>query len=128
MWFSPEQIEFMRQLQQEDLQATREAAEEERRKKAEEDLKTFDELFIDAKENCIVAGERLALRLIGVLDREAGKIIDQYPILNDYEVDTKRLIDLSFFIAFDKEVKKRKYVKDAMKEMRKSKKEAKENK
>lgn len=118
MWFSPEQIELMREIQETDLQPSREAAEEAKRKEAENALKTADELILEAKENCRIAGERFSGRILGMLDRESSKMVDQFPVLAEHEEEAKRIIGVNFLIAFDKEIRKRNYVKEALKQKR----------
>ncbi len=78
MWFPPEMLEAMQAAQAQAQGKPPEPADPPKKKNA-----TPEEELAEAKANIDVAGQRMAGRIVGLLQREAGRLIDQYPILDN---------------------------------------------
>jgi len=64
---------------QEEEEAKAEEAKALRRK---EDAKTPEDLRNEARNNVDIAGEKMAGRVAGMIGREAGRLMDQFSVLN----------------------------------------------
>ena len=64
--------------------------------------KTPDEKLLDARRNCEIAGRRFSGRIIGMLDRETGKLIDQYSILEKHRKEVPQIVTENFLDELDK--------------------------
>ena len=87
-----------------------EKAEETKRKQAEEDKKTPEERLFEAKECVRISGRQFCGRILGMLDRETGKLTDQFTILEGHEKEVARIVTKSFLIELDIEMRERGYV------------------
>jgi len=107
MWLPPDVLEQYESQQREALLEAEEKAEEAKRKAEEDARKTPEEKLFEAKENCKIAGDRFCLRVVGMLDRETSKLVDQFPILEGLEDEVSEIVSLGFLIALDKEIRER---------------------
>ena len=89
-----------------------EKAEEAKAKKAEDEKKTPEELLFDAKEKVRISGRQFCGRIVGMLDRETGKLTDQFTILEGHEKEVARIVTKSFLIELDIEMRERGYIDD----------------
>jgi hypothetical protein len=64
--------------------------------------KTPDEKLLDARRNCEIAGQRFSGRILGMLDRETGKLIDQYSILEKHREEVPQIVTKNFLDELDK--------------------------
>jgi hypothetical protein len=81
-------------------------ASKEAKEKAEQEeadaKKTPDEQLTEGLRNCEIAGRRFCGRLIGILDRETGKLIDQFSILEKHRNEVTRIVTENFLDELDK--------------------------
>ncbi len=89
-----------------------EKAEEAKAKKAEEEKRTPEENLFEAKERVRISGRQFCGRILGMLDRETGKLTDQFTILEGHEKEVARIVTKCFLIELDKEMRERGYVDD----------------
>ena len=99
MWGSPEAFEAAQALQ---------AEETERIKKEEEELelkvkRTPDQQRTEARNNIEQAGIRMASRVIGMIEREASRLLDQFEILykEKTQLEVKKVIWKKFIVEVD---------------------------
>jgi hypothetical protein len=91
-----------------------EAKAAEAKKKADEKTKkTPEERVFAAKEHCRIAGMRMCPRIAGQIDRETGKLIDQFAEeLTGLEKEVTLIVWREFLSELDIEIGKRKLRKD----------------
>ena len=56
---------------------------------------------------CTLEGQKFCARTVGSLDRETGKLIDQYSVLEDHTKEIAELVSKRFLTDLDKAMKKR---------------------
>ncbi len=104
--FIPQEVVEAAQAEQKekkaDAKATQEAA----------DKKTPEEQLFEAKECVRVSGRQFCGRILGMLDRETGKLTDQFTILEGHEKEVARIVTKSFLIELDIEMRERGYIDD----------------
>lgn len=69
--------------------------------------KTPEERLQDAFRACKEAGHKLPRRLLGIVDRETGKMVDQFEALDGHEEEVSRIIMDSFLAQLDNELQER---------------------
>lgn len=85
----------------------------EKAKEAEaEAKKTPEEKKADGLRAASRAGETLARRIMGIVDRETGKITDQFTVLEDFKDETDAAIKASFVKHLDIILRERGLVED----------------
>jgi hypothetical protein len=96
-----------------EMREEEEAKAAEALKKAEEKVKkTPEERIFSAKEQCRQAGRRLCPRIAGQIDRETGKLVDQFAEeLTGLEKEVALIVWREFLSELDIEVGKRKILK-----------------
>ena len=81
------------------------------KEKAEQDAadakKTSEERLADGFRSCVEAGHKLPKRLLGIVDRETGKMTDQFTVLEGHKEEVSRIIMDSFLTQLDIELKER---------------------
>lgn len=112
MWFPPEMIAQWQAMQSGQAADAEERAAEAKAKAEEESKKTPEEKLFEAKERCRVSGRQFCGRILGMLDRETGKLTDQFTILEGHEKDVARIVTKTFLLELDKEMRERGYVDD----------------
>jgi hypothetical protein len=112
MWFPPEVMAQWQAAMSGQSQEQAEKKEEAKVKKAEADKKTPEEQLFEAKELVRVSGRQFCGRILGMLDRETGKLTDQFTILEGHEKEVARIVTKSFLIELDIEMRERGYVDD----------------
>jgi len=86
------------------------ASKEEQEKAAQEAadaLKTDEEKLADGFRACKEAGNKLPKRLLGIVDRETGKMTDQFTILEDHKEEVSKIIMEEFLDQLDIELQER---------------------
>lgn len=93
-----------------EMREEKEAKLSEAAKKAEERVKkTPEELLFAAKEQCRQAGQRLCPRIAGQIDRETGKLIDQFAEeLTGREKEVSKIVWNEFLSELDIAIAERK--------------------
>ena len=80
----------------------------EKAEKAEADAKkTPEEKLADGFKSCREAGNKLPKRLLGIVDREIGKLTDQFTVLEGHEEEVSNIVMESFREGLDKEFQER---------------------
>ena len=82
-------------------------AREEREQEAANALKTDEEKLADAFRSCEEAGKKLPRRLMGQVDRETGKLTDQFTILEGHEDEVDKIVMDTFLDELDNELEGR---------------------
>jgi flagellar biosynthesis/type III secretory pathway protein FliH len=96
-----------------EMQEEKEAKLAEATKRTEENAKkTPEERLFAAKEQCRQAGQRLCPRIAGQIDRETGKLIDQFAEeLTGLEKEVSKIVWSEFLSELDIAVAERKILK-----------------
>lgn len=74
--------------------------------------KTPEERLQDGFRACKEAGRKLPKRILGIVDRETGKMTDQFTVMEGHEEEVSRIIMASFLEHLDKELKERGLLSD----------------
>jgi hypothetical protein len=74
--------------------------------------KSPDQLLRDAFYACKEAGRKLPHRLLGIVDRETGKMTDQFTIMEGHEAEVSRIIMDAFLEHLDIELRERGLIED----------------
>jgi hypothetical protein len=82
-------------------------AKEKAEQAAADSKKSPEQLLRDAFYACKEAGRKLPRRLLGIVDRETGKMTDQFTIMEGHEAEVSRIIMDSFLDQLDIELKER---------------------
>lgn len=69
--------------------------------------KSTDERLQDAFRSCKEAGMKLPRRLLGIVDRETGKMTDQYTVMEGHEEEVSKIIMDAFIEQLDIELQER---------------------
>lgn len=102
---SPEVLEAM-QNGENPYPPSKEAQEKAAQERADA-LKTDEEKLADGFRHCKEAGKKLPKRLLGIVDRETGKMTDQYTILEGHETEVSKIIMDEFLDQLDIELRAR---------------------
>lgn len=103
-------------LSQEDMAAMQEGtyvhpqtkeAKEKAEQAAADDAKSLEEKLADGFRSCKEAGRKLPKRLLGIVDRETGKMTDQFTALEGHETEVSNIIMNSFLDQLDNELQER---------------------
>ena len=87
-------------------------AKEKSEQKAADAKKSPDEKLQDGFRSCKAAGKRLPLRLLGIVDRETGKMTDQYTVMEGHEKEVSKIIMDAFLEQLDIELRGRGLIVD----------------
>lgn len=87
-------------------------AKEKREQAAADAQKTDEEKFTDALASSKEAGSKLARRLLGIVDRETGKLTDQYTVLEGHEEEVSHIVMEAFRENLDNEFRERGLIDD----------------
>ncbi len=82
-------------------------AKEKAEQVAADSKKTPEELLRDGFYACKEAGRKLPHRLLGIVDRETGKMTDQFTVMEGHEAEVSRIIMDSFLEHLDIELQER---------------------
>jgi hypothetical protein len=80
---------------------------EKREQKAADALKSEEEQLVDAFRSCKEAGKKLPRRILGQVDRETGKLTDQYTVLEGREAEVEKIVMDTFLEELDNELEGR---------------------
>lgn len=89
-----------------------EEAKEKAAQAASDAKKTPDERLRDGFRSCKEAGKKLPRRLLGIVDRETGKMTDQYTVMEGHEKEVSKIIMDAFLEQLDIELMKRGLIAD----------------
>ncbi|KKN88838.1 hypothetical protein LCGC14_0244450 [marine sediment metagenome] len=78
--------------------------------------KTPDEKLRDGFRSCKEAGKKLPRRLLGIVDRETGKMTDQYTVMEGHEKEVSKIIMDAFLEQLDIELLERGLIVDEKQE------------
>jgi len=85
----------------------------EKKEQAEADAKKSpEEKLTEAFKSCKDAGNKLPRRLLGIVDRETGKLTDQYTQLEGHEEEVSAIVMKAFREGLDIELKERGLIAD----------------
>jgi len=82
-------------------------AKEKAEQKAADAEKTPDQKLLDGLFSCKEAGKKLPRRLLGIVDRETGKMTDQFTALEGHEEEVSKIIMDEFLKQLDIELLER---------------------
>lgn len=94
-----------------EVPATKEATEKAEQVAADA-KKSPEEKLQDGFRSCKEAGRKLPKRLLGVVDRETGKMTDQFTVMEGHEAEVSRIIMDSFLDQLDIELRERGLIED----------------
>lgn len=79
---------------------------------ASEAKKSPEEKLADAFRSCREAGKKLPNRLLGIVDRETGKLTDQFTILEDHADEVAEIVMEEFLEHLDIALRERSLLND----------------
>jgi hypothetical protein len=114
MWFggiTPEMVAAMTQQGDSPYPCSKEAKEKAEQVAADA-KKTPEEKLRDGLRSCKEAGKKLPRRLLGIVDRETGKMTDQYTVMEGHEKEVSKIIMDAFLEQLDIELQERGLIVD----------------
>lgn len=113
-WFgiSAEQLQAMARGETSIPNSVSQEAKEKSEQKAADAKKSTEELLRDAFYSCKEAGKKLPRRLLGIVDRETGKMTDQFTVMEGHEEEVSKIIMDSFLEQLDIELQERGLIAD----------------
>jgi len=82
-------------------------AKEKKEQAAADAKKEPQEKLADAFKSCKQEGDKMPRKLLGIVDRETGKLTDQFTILEGHEEEVSRIVMTAFIAGLDIELRER---------------------
>ncbi len=95
-------------------QPAKEAKEKKAKQAAADAKRTPEEKLADGFKACKEAGNKLPKRLLGIVDRETGKLTDMYTVLEGHEKEVSKLVMDEFIEQLDIELRRRGLLDDPL--------------